>query len=129
MSKYPLFLDHLTNSFSYFSVLNAGKSLSQTKSFITNLLVQRERSPHDNCIVMLAYLLEVCNQSEECFQYILSLPSPFALYANFYDWIFIAVDKFVKGHGVSYTVGSPLAHHYRSKVKESLFIFEDNIRA
>lgn len=114
---------------SYFTSLNVGKSISQVKSFTSVLVSQRERSPNENCIVMLCYLLEVCNQSKECFEYVLRLPSPFALYTNFYDWIFITVEKFVNNKHTNYVVSSSLSRLYATKLKENLFQFEDNIRA
>ena len=90
----------------------------------------RDKS-ENSCVLMVVYLLEIVNSSRSCFEYILGLPSPFAIYGNFYDWIFVIVNEFVKGasRATGYSQICPLVHHYASKLKENLMTFEDNIRA
>lgn len=80
---------------------------------------------------MLAFLLEICNSSEEYFEYVINLPSPFAIYSNFYDWFFVIINEFVEGNNrvSTYSYSYPLAQHYGSKLKDSITQFEENIRA
>ena len=78
--------------------------------------------------VVLSYLLEICNTSSECFYHILSMPSPFPIFANFYDWVFAFVDEFINGDRYAYAYSNQFAQSYMTKLKENLIQFEINIR-
>lgn len=78
---------------------------------------------------MLTFILEMANQSKDVFYRILAMPSPFAIYANFHDWIFAFVDEFLNGdERYTYASSNQFAQNYLSKMKDNLICFEENIR-
>ena len=115
-------------TFSFQTPIQAGKS---NISCLLKFLVTARDKNESTCIIALTYLLEVANANKEIFEYIISLPSPFIFYANFYDWIFITVDHFVKAKNkaMTYATTYSLAQHFKNRLKENLLFFEDNIRA
>ena len=94
---------------------------------MSTLVTNRDKN-EGAVFVVLAFLLEICNISLECFNHILSVPSPFPVFANFYDWIFAFVDEFINGDRYSYAYANQFAQGYMNKLKENLIQFEINIR-
>lgn len=79
--------------------------------------------------VVLAYILQMANQSKDVFYKLLSMPSPFAIYGNFHDWIFAFIDEFLNGEDrYTYASANQFAQNYVNKMKDNLVCFEENIR-
>lgn len=99
---------------------------SHISSYLDNLASHKEQNKPTG-ILLLSYLLDMINNSKECFDFILRLPSPFPIYYNYYDFFFTYVDAFVKDD-LSYCYHSSLVQQYALHLKESIVYFEDILR-
>lgn len=58
----------------------------------------------------------------------MAMPSPFPIYANFFDWIFAFTDDFINGDRYSYAYSNQFASNFNSKMKDNLICFEEHVR-
>lgn len=101
-----------------------------SNSFLTSLAIYFEKKLIIG-FVFLSYLLEVMMESDEVFQKVIHLPSPFYMYANYHDFFFPMVKNyFVDCKNRTFTYGNlepgPIIE---DKVKENLKEFETKYRA
>lgn len=79
-----------------------------------------------NCIIYLVYLLDMMIESPEVFGQVVSLPSPFHLYANFCDWFVPFAAWYEKDKNISnHSIFVNKASFYEEPFKLKLHAFKE----
>lgn len=104
-------------------------NFASSSTSLLKVLIDLHEKYDSNCFILLSYILEMMNTSEDIFQLIIHTPSPYHLYANFHDWFFFFVKwylyqkEFITYNSINYDI-MRTAVLYEKQVEEGLIYLE-----
>lgn len=103
--------------------------ISSSNSLLKIIADVHEKS-ESNCFVFVMYLVDMMNESPDILRLLATFPSPYALFANYTDFVLPFVRSYLeeKKNGYSLVYDSNKNLLYEAAMKDKLLVFENHYR-
>lgn len=104
---------------------------NSSSASLMKIVAESYEKQDNNCLIYLVYLLDMMLESEEVFNHVVTLPSPFPLFANYVDWFEVYSQSYFNDKKTPtlslYSVNKSTL--YEEPFKEKMALFEEKYLA